>query len=280
MEGILNLYKKVQRLKDYISKLESVCIAFSGGVDSSFLTKIAYDILKDNAIAITVNSSMFPKRELTQSMELAKEIGIRHIIIDANEYEIKGFLENTKDRCYLCKYSIFKKIKEVAFNYKIKYIADGSILDDETDYRPGMKALEELKVLSPLKEMKLSKTEIRHLSKEIKLPTWDMPSFACLASRIPYGQVISPEKLQMIDQSEEFLMQLGFSQFRVRHHGDIARIELLPNEIKRIFEKDISYKIARKFKEIGFVYVSIDIEGYRTGSLNEKLYIKTTEGSD
>jgi uncharacterized protein len=267
----LDLQRKYNHLKQYIKNLGSLCIAFSGGVDSTFLLAAAHEVLEDKAMAVTVRSSMYTKREYDEAKQFAAGLGVKHIIIDADEYSVKEFVENTKDRCYFCKHAIFTKIKEIAVQNGINYVADGSNADDSNDFRPGMKAIKELQVISPLKFAQLTKQEIRELSRQMNLPTWDRPSFACLASRISYGIRITREKLAMIERGEEYLMDLGFKQFRVRHHGDIARIEVLPEDRQRFFNEKFLNDIVKEFKAIGFTYVALDLEGYRTGSMNEVL---------
>ncbi|CDZ24273.1 putative protein slr1717 [[Clostridium] cellulosi] len=265
------LHLKKEKLYDYLKSLGSLAVAFSGGVDSSFLLKCAHDVLSDNVIAITARSSTFPKRELNEAIEFAKEYGIRQIIIDSDELDIKGFRENPVDRCYYCKSELFAKIKKVAEENNIKYIAEGSNMDDLGDYRPGLKAARECGAISPLRTAGLTKNDIRALSKEMGLKTWDKPSFACLASRIPYGQTITKEKLLLIDKAEQFLIDLGFKQIRVRHHGEIARIELLPEDMIKIFQDGLREKIHDYFKSLGFTYITLDLNGYKTGSMNATL---------
>lgn len=265
---------KYHRLIQYVKELGNLCVAYSGGVDSTFLLAVAYRELDEKCLAVTVRGSMNPRREIEEAVVFAKQLGVKHMMMDANEYNIKEFVENNKERCYYCKYGIFSKIKDIALRHGIQYVADGSNADDDNDYRPGMKAIKELKVVSPLKAVGLKKQEIRELSKEMGLPTWDKPSFACLASRIPYGATITREKLAAVEQAEEYLIELGFKQFRVRHHGEIARIEVPPQDRHRFFDEHVMDKLVKQYKKMGFTYVTLDLEGYRTGSMNETL---TTE---
>lgn len=273
------LHLKKEKLYSYLKSLGSLAVAFSGGVDSSFLLKCAHDVLSDNVIAVTARSSTFPKRELNEAIEFAKEYGIRQIIIDSDELEIEGFHENPADRCYYCKGELFAKIKKVAEDNNIRYIAEGSNMDDLGDYRPGLKAASECGAVSPLRAAGLTKDDIRALSKEMGLKTWNKPSFACLASRIPYGQTITREKLILIDKAEQFLIDLGFRQVRVRHHGEIARIELLPEDMIKVFQNGLREKIHDYFKTLGFTYITLDLNGYKTGSMNAALDDKTIENA-
>lgn len=263
------MIKKYNKLISILKEKQRICIAFSGGVDSTFLLKVAQIALGENVLAITVKSSMCPHRELKEAEEFCKSIGVKHIFLDANEYSVPEFVENGKERCYFCKKGIFTKVKEVAEKEGFQSVADGSNVDDDGDYRPGIRALKELEVISPLKEAALTKAEIRQLSKELNLPTWDKPSMACLASRIPYGKEITIEKLKKVEYAEEFLLTKGFKQFRVRYYDDLAKIEVLKEEIPKVIK--LSEEIILKFKEIGFKYITIDLEGYRTGSMNEVL---------
>lgn len=265
------LHDKFQLLKDNIKKRGSAAIAFSGGVDSTFLVKVAREVLGDKVIAITATSSTYPERELKEAIEYAKNMGTKHIVITSEELNIDGFADNPKNRCYYCKKELFSKINEIAKENGVDYVFDGANVDDTGDFRPGMKAAKELGVISPLKEAGLTKADIRELSKELELPTWDKPSFACLSSRIPYGNKITIPKLKMVEESEQFLLDLGFRQVRVRHHGEIARIEVSPEERSRFFDVDLLDKVGNRLKDIGFTYVTFDILGYRTGSMNEVL---------
>ncbi|NOY09718.1 MAG: ATP-dependent sacrificial sulfur transferase LarE [Spirochaetes bacterium] len=265
------LEKKLADLKYTIKSMESVLIAFSGGVDSTFLSRVAFDVLKDRALAVTATSATYPQSEFLEAKKLAKEIGINHEIIISEELDISGFSENTPDRCYYCKGELFSKLREIADRHGFKHVADGSNFDDLDDYRPGMKAAAELGIKSPLKEAKLTKADIRELSKRMKLPTWNKPAFACLASRFPYGSSITQEKLAKVDEAEEFLRGLGIRQLRVRHHGDIARIEVSKEDMVKFVEDEIREKILEKFKKLGYTYITLDLGGYRMGSMNESL---------
>ncbi|QLY80621.1 ATP-dependent sacrificial sulfur transferase LarE [Clostridium intestinale] len=265
------LDEKLELLKDIIRKKGSAAVAFSGGVDSTFLIKVAKEVLEDKLIAVTATSSTYPERELKEAIKYAKDFGVKHIIISSEELDIEGFANNPKNRCYYCKKELFTKVKEVALQNGVEYVFDGSNLDDNGDYRPGMQAAKELLVVSPLKEAGLTKKDIRDLSKEYGLATWNKPAFACLSSRFPYGNKITLPKLKMIDKAEQFLLDMGIRQVRVRHHGEIARIEVAPEEREKFFNVEFMDKISSEFKEIGFIYTTLDIAGYRTGSMNEVL---------
>ena len=263
--------KKLEALQEYLKELGSVAIAFSSGVDSTFLLKVAHDVLGDQVIAVTAQSCSFPKRELEEAKAFCKKEGIKHIICESEELQIEGFSHNPKNRCYLCKHELFEKIGNIAKENNIKYVAEGSNMDDNGDYRPGLQAVAELHVKSPLRHVELTKQEIRDLSKEMGLPTWDKQSFACLSSRFVYGETISEEKLGMVEKAEQLLLDYGFHQVRVRIHGSLARIEIMPEEFPKLLEKNVREDIAKKFKEYGFTYVTMDILGYRMGSMNETL---------
>lgn len=267
----MRLENKVELLKENIFKMDNITIAFSGGVDSSFLLKIASDVLNEKVLAITVRTLFFPERECYEAIEFVQKYNIRHEIIDFDIINFEEIISNTPDRCYKCKSKIFEEIKRESMKQNIIYVADGSNIDDLSDYRPGMKALKELEIISPLQDVALSKEEIRTLSSQIGLKTYDKPSFACLASRFPYGQKITKENLLMVDRAEQFLLDIGFKQIRVRHHGDIARIEVAPEERRKFYKDEVLDKVYNKFKGIGFRYTTMDLKGYRTGSLNESL---------
>lgn len=263
--------EKLNKLKDDLRNMEKVAVAFSGGVDSTFLLKTAHEVLGANVIAVTARSSTYPEREYAEASQFIKGLGIKHITIVSEELEIEGFSKNPSNRCYFCKKELFSKIKELAAQNGILHVVDGTNIDDLGDYRPGMTALSELGISSPLREAGMTKEDIRILSKEMGLPTWDKQPFACLASRFPYGHEITREKLSMVDKAEQFLLDLGFRQVRVRHHGDIARIEVSVGERSRFFDIDIMDMVHSKLKEIGFKYAALDLKGYRTGSMNETL---------
>lgn len=263
---------KYTALCAYLKNLTSVAVAFSGGVDSTLLLKAAVDALgKQNVLAVTARSLSFPQRELKEAARYAASLDVEHVVIDSEELDLPGFEHNPKNRCYLCKKELFGKIRALAEERGLEAIVEGSNRDDEGDYRPGLLAIAELGIQSPLRAVGLTKTEIRQLSRELNLPTWDKPSFACLASRIPYGDTISPKKLAMIDAAEQFLLDQGFGQVRVRVHGDLARIETDESGFQRLAEKALREKIHERFKAIGFSYIALDLLGYRTGSMNETL---------
>ena len=260
---------KEKALQDYLATFERLAIAFSAGVDSAFLLKEAKDVLGDRVLAITAHIHSFPKRELEESILFCKKHQIRQMILEIDELDIPGFADNPSNRCYLCKKALFTKMKNTATDNGCVALAEGSNMDDESDYRPGHQAIRELGIISPLRQAKLYKAEIRSLSKNMQLPTWDKPSFACLATRFVTGEEITKEKLSMVEQAEQVLYESGLRQFRVRMHGaDLARIEVLPEEIFKVSSPDFRNKIIFDFKNIGFRYVSLDLEGYRTGSMN------------
>ena len=265
------IQEKYRKLKDYLASLNSVVVAFSGGVDSTFLLRVAHDVLGDKAIAVTASSCSFPERELNEARAFCEKNGITHVIFQSGELDIEGFRQNPRNRCYLCKHELFEKIKEIAEERGLAAVAEGSNVDDNGDYRPGLKAVEELGVKSPLRFAGLKKEEIRQLSRELGLPTWNKQSFACLASRFVYGETINEEKLSRVDKAEQLLLDLGFHQVRVRIHGAIARIEVLPEELTRIVQEETRHKIYKELKELGFSYITLDLAGYRTGSMNETL---------
>ena len=262
---------KLSKLKEIVSKLESVVVAFSGGVDSTLVAKVCYDTLKDNSMAVTARSETYPDFEFKESQKLAREIGIKHLVVDTSELAIEGFANNPPERCYFCKTELFGNLKQIAKEHGFLNVADGANLDDTQEFRPGLKASKELNVRSPLKEAGLKKEDIRKVSKLLNLPNWNKPAYACLSSRFPYGQSITEEKISMVSEAETYLRGLGLIQFRVRHHETIARIEILPEDIHILTNSPAREELTAKFKKIGFTYVTLDLEGYRSGSMNEIL---------
>ena len=262
---------KLERLRAQLREIGSAAVAFSSGVDSTFLLRVAHEELGENVVAVTARSHSFPKRELDEAAAFCAREGVRHEIIDSEELDIPGFAENPPDRCYHCKKAIFGKLIAFAQANGLAAVLEGSNMDDDGDYRPGRRAIMELGVASPLHDAGLTKAEIRALSKRMGLPTADKPSFACLASRFPYGERITAGGLERVERAEQWLMDagLGLAQLRVRSHGDMARIEVPPADIPRLATR--AEEIAAALKSFGFTYVALDLQGYRTGSLNETL---------
>ncbi|MCE5329238.1 ATP-dependent sacrificial sulfur transferase LarE [bacterium] len=262
---------KFNKLKEILKSMGSVLIAFSGGVDSSFLLKTADDVLKEKVLAVTAKSSTFPEREIKKAIEIAQILKVRHLVIESNEMKNPDYLKNDLNRCYYCKTELFEDLKKIALNEGLNFVLDGQNYDDIGDYRPGMRAAAEIGVRSPLKESCLTKNDIRRLSKKLGLPNWDSPSLACLSSRIPYGTEIDKGLLARIDFLENFLLDLGFTQVRVRHHDKIARIEIPEEEMNKFNARDIRMRIINEFKNQGYLYITLDLEGYKTGSMNKVL---------
>lgn len=263
--------KKYQSLLTDLKLYPSLAVAFSAGVDSTFLLDCAHNVLGDRVTAFTARSCSFPERELLEAKKFCAEKKIRHIILNSEELNIPGFCDNPKNRCYLCKRELFEKIRSLSQQLKISHIAEGSNSDDNGDYRPGLKAIEELGILSSLRHAGLNKEEIRRLSFRQGLSTWNKQSFACLSSRFVYGEKITLTRLKMVERAEQLLLDLGFHQVRVRIHGMTARIEVNKDEIIKIFAPLIRDAISAEFHQIGFTFVTVDIDGYKTGSMNKTL---------
>ncbi|MBE9581442.1 MAG: ATP-dependent sacrificial sulfur transferase LarE [Proteobacteria bacterium] len=262
---------KQERLVHLLRDAGSLLVAFSGGVDSSFLLALAHQTLGSGAVAATATSEIFPVREKDVAVEFAQARGIEHILFPSEEISLPDFLSNGPDRCYHCKRSLFQKLDKMAKERGIRRVAHGANVDDLKDYRPGFQAANEIGVMAPLVDAGLSKQDIRLLSKEMGLATWDKPTMACLASRIPYGSPITVDKLKMIEQAEAFLFDKGIKQCRVRHHGAVARIEVERQGLKMLMEDDLRKAIVHKFREIGFSHIAVDLEGYVSGSMNRAL---------
>jgi uncharacterized protein len=264
--------EKYERLKEIFQSMGKVLVAFSGGVDSTLLLRVAQDAVGNkNVLAVTALSPLYPERELSGVKKLIQALGARHRLIESNELEIPGFSKNPPNRCYYCKSKLFEELLSLAKEEGIAFVVEGSTLDDDQDHRPGRIAIQELGIRSPLKETGLTKAEVRELSKGLGLPTWDKPSFACLASRFPYGEEITEEGLRMVDEAEAFLFGLGFKQVRVRHYGNLARIEILKEEMVRLMDGSLREKVVGHLKEIGYRYITLDLQGFRSGSMNEVL---------
>jgi uncharacterized protein len=271
MIDVKEVTSKKQALMERLRALDSLLVAFSGGVDSTFLLAFAQQALGKKAAACTATSVFYPSRESKDAVRFAKEKGIDHVIIPSDAMSLPAFSANQPDRCYHCKKYLFERLKDLAAQRGIKHIAHAANLDDLKDYRPGRRAAEEMGILAPLVDARLTKEEIRFLSREMGLASWNKPAMACLASRIPYGEGITEKKLRMIGEAEDFIAGLGFTQYRVRYHGSVARIELEPEDIRRIVEKAVRDKIVAKLRDIGFLHVALDLEGYVSGSLNRAL---------
>jgi uncharacterized protein len=266
------LNSKKGKLEQILKDLGSVLVAFSGGVDSTFLLRMALDVLgSEKVLAVTATSLTYPTSELEEACRIVDRMGAVHVTIESEETDIPEFVSNPPNRCYYCKRELFGKLSRIAGERGLAAVVDGSNVDDRSDYRPGRRAAEELNVRSPLVEAGLSKLEIRELSRALDLPTWDKPSLACLSSRFPYGTDISPDKLKQVGAAEQFIRSKGFRQIRVRHHDHTARIEVEQAEIKRFLDEKLMVEVVAELKRIGYKYVTLDLEGYRTGSMNETL---------
>ena len=269
---MISVEEKLINLKNYFKEIGKIAIAFSGGVDSTFLVKAAKDAIgADNVLAVTAASGLFPHHEKTEAEEFCREEGIRQIVLEIDELQVEGFAENPPNRCYICKMALFSRMKERALLEGFPVLAEGSNMDDLGDYRPGLLAVSELGLASPLRICGLTKQDIRDLSAQYGLATWDKPSFACLASRFAYGETITAKKLEMVGKAEAFLFAKGFRQGRIRIHGMMARIEVMEKDFARFLEPAHREEFDTYLKSLGFTYVSLDLRGYRTGSMNEAL---------
>src|SRR5215470_9849978 len=267
----MNLITKEERLREIFRELDSVIVAYSGGVDSSYVAYVANAELGPRAVCITGQSASLPEYQRAEIDQVVQKFGFQHEIIRTEELENPGYRANNPDRCFFCKDELYTKLESVARTRGIKSIVDGSTVDDLGDYRPGRRAASQHAVRSPLIEAGLSKSEVRELSRRVALPTWDKPASPCLSSRIAYGTTVTIERLSKVDRGEEILREFGFREFRVRHHDQLVRIEIAPAEMDRVLRKDLLDELARRFRELGFKYVTLDLEGFRSGSMNEVL---------
>lgn len=270
-ESVTALSTKLESLESILLDMKSVLVAYSGGADSTFLLKVALNVLGDKVLAVTGTSETYTPRELEDAKQNAELLGAKQVIIGTCELEDENFAANPPERCFYCKSELFSKLVALAKQHDLNYVADGSNYEDLNDFRPGMKAAAKFGVRSPLKEAKLMKEDIRQLSREMNLPTWDKPPQPCLSTRFPYGTTITKEKLTTVELAEQFLAELGLKQFRVRVHDDIARIEVPREDMPLFIDDDVSKRIVDRFKTLGYTYITLDIQGYRMGSMNEPL---------
>jgi pyridinium-3,5-biscarboxylic acid mononucleotide sulfurtransferase len=261
----------LEELRRVIRAMGSVLVAYSGGVDSTLVAAVAHAELGDKTLAVTAQSEMYPEHQLQDAKRTAKRIGIRHKVITTSELAIEHFSENPPNRCYYCKRELFGHMRELAEREGFAEVMDGANADDPLDHRPGLRATEELGVRSPLREAGIGKELVRAISRKLGLPTWSKPAFACFASRFPYGLHITQERINMVRRAEEYLRSLGLTQYRVRHHDTIARIEAPAEEIEQLARPDVRAKLVAEFKRIGYTYVTLDLQGFRSGSMNEVL---------
>ena len=273
-----DLLSKYDKLKSILREMESVAIGFSGGIASTLLVRVATEVLADNALAVIGRSATYPTREFEEAVQLARSFGSRYRVVNTEETDNLKFRENPPDRCYFCKSELFGKLNVLADEEGVRWVADGTITDDLGDFRPGMRAKSEQRVRSPLLEAGLSKDDVRTIARELGITTWDKPSFACLSSRFPYGTGITKENLMKIDEAESFMRDLGFRFFRVRHHDErTVRLEIGSQEFHRLFDNGLRGEIVEQFKKLGFIYVTLDLQGYRSGSMNEVLAADSKE---
>jgi len=269
----MSVIAKEERLRELFRGLESVIVAYSGGVDSSYVAYVANAELGERAVCITGQSASLPSYQNAEIDRVVKDFGFNHEVINTDELQLPGYRANNGDRCFFCKDELYGKLESVARSRSIEYIVDGSTVDDLDDYRPGRQAAKQHAVRSPLIEVGLNKDEVRELSRRAMLPTWDKPASPCLSSRIAYGTTVTIERLQKVDSGEEILREFGFREFRVRHHDTLVRLEISPAEMDRVLQKDVIDQLAARFRELGFKYVTLDLHGFRSGSMNETLPI-------
>ncbi len=267
----MTLQQKHEKLKSLFREMGSVAVAYSGGVDSALVLAVAHSVLNGKTLAVTGNSASLARRELAAAMELANTLGVEHQIIDTAEVASPDYAANPANRCYYCKTELYSRLREVAHRHNLSHRVNGTNVDDLGDHRPGLVSAREAGVRSPLCEAGFTKQDVRDLARQLGLPVWDKPAMPCLSSRIPYEQAVTPEKLAMIERAEDFLIALGFRQLRVRHFGDSARIELVPEDLPRFYKENLFEPVRRRFMEIGFIAVTVDPEGFRSGRLNEAL---------